>query len=121
MTYDPTTRSVVLAGGFDCDGHASRESWRWDGERWSELTGLPVTGHVCVVYSPTRNRMLLFTLDSAAGPRAWLLRGSKWERVALDAPVSSDAACAVDPLNERVVLIGRARASAEAKTYLLLR
>lgn len=121
MTYDPTTRSIVLAGGRDCAGRTSRESWRWDGQRWSQLSALPSAAHVCLVYSATRNRMLLFTIDSTSRPRAWQLRGSSWKRAEPAPPALNDAACAVDPANERVMLTGRAPASHEWRTYLLLR
>jgi aldose sugar dehydrogenase len=121
MTYDPTTRSVVLAGGRECDGRAhAQESWRWDGRHWSKLSGLPPDERVCLVYSPTRNRMLLFTVDSATRSSGWQLRGAQWKRLGLDSPALSDAACVVDPASERVLLTGRTPGSPESATYLLL-
>jgi glucose/arabinose dehydrogenase len=122
MAYDPTTRSVVLAGGRDCDGRAldAQESWRWDGRKWSKLSATPTGERVCVVYSPARNRMLLFTTDPATRPSAWQLQGARWERIRLDPPALGDATCAVDPANERVVLTGRTPGSPAWATYLLL-
>jgi glucose/arabinose dehydrogenase len=121
MSYDPTTRSVVLAGGRDCSGRVSGKSWRWDGRRWSQLAGLPPAGQVCLFYSATRNLMLLFTIDSVARSRAWQLRGARWESTGLDMPALSDATCAVDPGNQRVMLIGRTPNSVAFTTYLLVR
>jgi hypothetical protein len=121
MTYDPTTRSVVLAGGRDCSGRASGESWRWDGKRWSKLSGLPAAERVCLIYSATRNLMLLLTIDSASHARAWQLRGAHWQRAGLDVPALSDATCAVDVGNQRAMLVGHAPDSLAYKTFLLVR
>ncbi|MEP7065505.1 MAG: PQQ-dependent sugar dehydrogenase [Gemmatimonadota bacterium] len=121
IAYDPTTRSVVLAGGRECDAGALAASWRWDGKRWSALNGLPTVDRVCLVYSPTRNRMLLFAMDSITRASAWELRGTRWHILALAPPLLADAACVVDPANERVVLVGRRPALRAPSTYLLLR
>jgi len=120
MAYDPTTRSVVLTGGRECDGSAPAESWRWDGKRWSALTGLPASDHVCLVYSPMRNRMLLFTIDSTTAASAWQLSGAHWQRVALSPPALADGACVFDAANQRLVLVGRSAAQRQAATYLLV-
>ena len=119
MSYDLSTRSLVLAGGRTCDGRPSRESWRWDGRRWFELSVLPAFAHPCLVYSPARNRMLLFTTDSSS-PRAWELHGAHWARTAPAPPILANAACAADPGNQRVVLVGSATPESSARTYLLL-
>ena len=121
MTYDPTTRSVVLAGGRDCEGRASPESWRWDGRRWSKIEGSPAGESVCLAYSPTRNRMLLFTMDSAMQPSAWQLRRAVWKRFGLAPPALKGATCTADPWSERIAITGRVPGSPELATYLILR
>jgi len=120
MAYDPSTRSVVLVGGRDCRGRGSAESWRWDGHGWSRLQGMPAGARACLVYSAARNRMMLFAIDSAARPRAWQVSGTRWQEAALGLPPLRDASCAVDPANQRVVLVGRRRDSTVATTFLLL-
>jgi glucose/arabinose dehydrogenase len=121
MTYDPTTRSLVLAGGRDCSGRPSRATWRWDGARWTRLSLVPAAPTYCVVYSPTRNRMLLFAIDSAAPGSAWQLRGNRWESIPQRPPALTEAACAVDVAGDRIVLVGRPPAARSPRTYLLLR
>lgn len=121
MTYDLSTRSIVLAGGRDCAGRAQRESWRWDGTRWSRLSSLPATGSICLVYSATRNHILLVALDSLKAGRAWQLNGARWEAAAPRPPALRNATCAVDAAGQRIVLAGRAPASVASETYLLLR
>jgi glucose/arabinose dehydrogenase len=123
MTYDPTTRTMILAGGRGCDGQPlhARESWRWDGRRWSKLAGLPSGENVCLVYSPTRNHMLLFMIDPATQSSAWQLSGARWERIGLAPPALSDATCTADLASERITLTGRTPGSREAATYSLLR
>ncbi|HEV7703287.1 MAG TPA: PQQ-dependent sugar dehydrogenase [Gemmatimonadaceae bacterium] len=121
MAYDPTTRTLVLAGGRDCSGLPSRASWRWDGARWSQLAPVPAAYMHCLVYSPTRNRMLLFSVDSAAAGTAWQLRGARWESISQRPPALADATCAVDAAGERIVLVGRSPAVTSFSTLLLLR
>ena len=121
MVYDFSTRSIVIAGGQDCAGRAQRESWRWDGTRWARLSSLPAIGSTCLVYSATRNRILLFALDSLKTGMAWQLNGSRWEAAAPRPPALRNATCAVDAAGLRIVLAGRAPAGAEPETYLLPR
>ena len=121
MAYDPTTRSLVIVGGRDCSGRPSRAARRWDGARSSELAPAPVAQAYCIVYSPTRNHMLLFAIDSAAAGSAWQLRGDRWEPIPQRPPALADATCAVDLAGERIVLVGRPPAATSPRTYLLLR
>jgi hypothetical protein len=121
MTYDPATRTLVLAGGHDCAGNPSRASWRWDGAKWSRLSPAPLADALCLVYSPTRMRMLLFGIDSAVPGSAWQLRGANWERITQRPPALADATCAVDLAGERIVLVGRPPGATTPGTYLLLR
>ena len=121
MTYDLSTRSIVLAGGQDCSGRAQRESWRWDGTRWTRLSSLPTTASTCLVYSAARNRILLVALDSLKAGKTWQLNGARWEAVAPRPPALRNVTCAVDAGGQRIVLVGRAPAGTEPETYLLLR
>ncbi|HMI57214.1 MAG TPA: PQQ-dependent sugar dehydrogenase [Gemmatimonadaceae bacterium] len=121
MAYDPTTRSLVLVGGRHCSGRPSHDAWRWDGKRWSQLALVSEAQTYCLVYSPTRNRTLLFAIDSAVPGSAWQLRGSRWESIPQRPPALSDATCAVDVAGERIVLVGRPPAATSPRTYLLLR
>ncbi|HLB10598.1 MAG TPA: hypothetical protein VK617_13750, partial [Gemmatimonadaceae bacterium] len=98
-----------------------RESWRWDGTRWARLSSLPAIGSACLVYSATRNHILLVALDSLKTGVARQLNGSRWEATAPRPPTLRNATCAVDAAGLRIVLAGRAPAGAEPETYLLLR
>ena len=120
ITYDPTTRSLVLAGGHDCAGHAQRESWRWDGARWTRLSALPRAPSSCLVYSAALNRMLFFAIDSVGASTAWKLRGAKWEATGPRPPTLRNATCTVDAASARNVLAGRAPNADSSQTWLLL-
>ena len=37
MTYDATTKTVVLFGGISGDGTPLNDTWAWDGCHWSQL------------------------------------------------------------------------------------
>ncbi|MDQ2765649.1 MAG: PQQ-dependent sugar dehydrogenase, partial [Gemmatimonadota bacterium] len=121
LAYDLTTRSLVLAGGHDCSGIPSRASWRWNGAGWMPLAPVPTAQSHCLVYSPARNRMLLFAIDSAAPGSAWQLHGSRWEPISQRPPALASATCAVDNTGERIVLVGRPLNATAPSTYLLLR
>lgn len=121
IAYDQSTRSVVLLGGRDCRGHAIRDAWRWDGRRWTQLAPVRASAGTCLVYSPTRNRMLLFATDSARPGTAWQLDGARWHRTRPSPPALADAACVADSHQDRIVLVGRSPGATASQTYLILR
>lgn len=121
IAYDQSTRSVVLLGGRDCRGHAIRDAWRWDGRRWTQLAPVRASAGTCLVYSPTRNRMLLFATDSARAGAAWQLDGARWHRTRPSPPALADAACVADPHQDRIVLVGRSPGATASQTYFILR
>jgi hypothetical protein len=120
MTYDLTTRSMIVAGGRACDGNALRDAWRWNGVEWSRLARVDASTAGCLIYSTTRNRVLLLGVDSARAGRAWQLDGGRWRAVAPRPPALAGAVCASDPHLVRMMIVGRTPASVGNSTWVAL-
>ena len=61
MAYDPDTQTVILFGGDDGQ-NALRDTWSWDGSRWSRLypaVSPPSGTRALMAYDPGTHRLVL--------------------------------------------------------------
>ena len=99
MAYDADRETVILHGGsprFSNNDPASSETWAWDGESWSLITGdgpMAPFGHT-MAYDASRNQIVLFVpanVSIAGGPsldvgQTWVLDGDTWVQIANTPP-----------------------------------
>lgn len=94
MAYDPSIGKVVLfGGGVMTDGPsptsgAQRDTWEWDGARWTQAAGPapPARDHVAMTYDGAAGRLVLFGgsgIDHARLGDFWQRKGSAWEPAAM--------------------------------------
>lgn len=114
MAYDARRGQVVLFGGFSTVGNTNlADTWIWDGTTWTNRTPAVAPSsrsQHCMVYDSTRDRVLLFGGQRAAGVLlndTWSWDGSTWTQVSSSGPaLRSLTALADDGLRGRVVLFG---------------
>lgn len=114
MAFDLARRRVVLFGGIEAGKKLCRtDTWEWDGQSWTQLTGGFPTARLgaAMAYDGARNRMVLFGGTDCEGA----LYGDTWERSpdAVWTQVSSNgpsarafSAMAFDSLRSRIVVVG---------------
>lgn len=63
FVYDPTLRKTVLYGGYEFFArNYSRETWTWDGTRWSEIDGKHpgYRAMAATFYDPNQRKVILY-------------------------------------------------------------
>src|SRR2546421_6397690 len=117
MTYDATTKTVVLFGGTRGDGGSPLDdTWTWDGCRWTQAkpaTSPPGRSFGNLASDPSSGKVILFggghANSDAARNDTWSWDGSTWtqEHPRTSPPrLADDALIAADPGNHNVVLFG---------------
>jgi hypothetical protein len=114
MAYDSRRRRVVLFGGYDRRGGASRrfgDTWEWDGARWERIDvegAVPAPrNNAAMAYDAARGRVVLFG-GSTGRPsgETWEWDGRRWERVASADEARYNCAMAYDARRGRIVRFG---------------
>ena len=127
--YDPTTKTVVLFGGWDNskNGVALGDTWTWDGVTWTRQFP-PVSpparySRESMVYDPATQTVLLFggygsdTGGYGGAPFGdtweWNGRTKTWETEVRVSPSPRWATLAYDPITRSVVLFGGENAAGD--------
>jgi hypothetical protein len=100
MAYDAARGVIVLHGGLDAAGQPLRDTWTWDGKRWTPAsTGGPAAkGHV-LVYDPAGARCLA----APGNGEVWAWDGAAWSLVGAGGPETDGHSVAFDTARGRLV------------------
>jgi hypothetical protein len=86
LTWDPTTKSVLLFGGAAGVGPSLGDTWSWNGTAWKRLAtaGPPAREHHAMAADLTRGRVVLFGGSSGNDVfgDTWEWDGLEWSCVA---------------------------------------
>lgn len=109
MVGRPDMEDAILYGGM-AGGHASQETWRWDGSSWSLLArkGPPGTCFHAMAYDEARRQIVHFGGRGGERSRAtWVFEDDTWRQVTTEGPAARDHhAMAYDRASRTVVLVG---------------
>jgi hypothetical protein len=114
MAFDAARMRVVLFGGVHAQQGAQTylgDTWEWDGSVWTQTadTGPSPRGGTAMAYDEARERIVLFSGGTAAGPSladTWEWNGSEWVQVADMGPSARDFhAMAFHAALGRVILV----------------
>jgi hypothetical protein len=90
LAYDSSRGVTVLFGGLADQGGALRDTWEWDGQRWTEqfpATSPPATSNHAMAFDSRRGVVVLFSGQGNSG-NTWEYDGQTWTLVAQSGPVS---------------------------------
>lgn len=95
MTYVPSTRTLLMHGGFGESGAPLDDLWAWNGLAWLRLPSSPgpvARGQHGLAFDPVSGKVLLFGGLGSQGvlDDTWLLDVSSlaWERAQVASPVA---------------------------------
>ena len=122
MTFDETSRRVILFGGKDSnapDTYGLDDTWAWDGSTWTELDPCcrdypfpKPRENAALAYFPPGRYSLLFggdslgdTFNDSAG--LYLSTSDDWNVFGVDSPGAlTDSAIAYYPITQKILLFG---------------
>lgn len=118
--YDPARRRFVVfggtlgAGGDDRSRVFARDTWEWDGVRWTKVGDVGPPGRMGFVMAyDTRSKMVIIhggVRNNVEQSDTWGWDGKQWKRLATDGPKSLYGAATTNPTGG-VVLFGGDRLS----------
>ena len=107
MAFDPTSRRVILFGGYGNDGQPRADTWAWDGSNWMRLSpsnSPPARAGAAMTTFATKHKVVLIGGESTSPfTDAWSWDGILWSQLA--SPGLRQRACAVD-IGSRVLVFG---------------
>ncbi len=114
LVYDPRRQVVVMLGGFDRDGKATRDIWELAGVRWRQVaTDIDTRGHAVAYYNSVSRKVVVaggsIDLDSPALDQVSTWDGTSWVAEAALAsrpPARRAAAGTFDPIRKMATLLG---------------
>jgi hypothetical protein len=97
MSYDESTKQLVLFGGTQPGKITLDDTWTWDGTTWTQRHPRhqpPLSSRMAMSYDPASHSTLLLALPEPAGPRiigsptfeTWRWNGTDWHE--LDTPAA---------------------------------
>jgi cysteine-rich repeat protein len=109
LVHDTANNRLILAGGTSNDSLPHRDTWAWDGIRWTPLADNsgPAQSDCDYAYDQARAEVVAFCFATDAA-ETWSFDGDSW---ALEAPATSPPkrngfALAYDAARERTILFG---------------
>jgi len=111
MTYDPSTGSMLMSGGFCLDSPFSiycEDTWAWDGARWAEqhpAHSAPFTFGALMAYHEAIGKVVMFTGFPAS---TWTWGGADWtqENPPTSPPDTAQATLALDAIGNLMLFGG---------------
>jgi hypothetical protein len=121
VVYDENIKKTVMFGGFDGSGNYRRDTWTWDGTKWTEIKNdrPPARSSMAMWYDPLAKRTIIYSglgrnnIDERITRYTdmWSFNGSGWTKMNVTATPGErfGAAVSVDPTTGKAVLFGGLR------------
>lgn len=113
LAYDSKRGRVVMFGGTSVlapDAPSHRETWEWDGTRWSlaDTAGPSARDHVAMGYDAARGAVIMHGggLGDVDPGETWAYDGRGWQRLTADGPRRRFARLEFDPRSGALLLYG---------------
>jgi hypothetical protein len=107
MAFDPSSRRVILFGGYGNDGQPLADTWAWDGNNWTALSpriSPPARAGAAITTFASKHSVVLIGGEATAPfSDAWNWDGTSWSPLAPPGP--RQRACAID-IGPRVLVFG---------------
>lgn len=115
MAFDPTSRRVVLFGGYGNDGQPRADTWAWDCGNWTSLSpsvSPPARAGAAITTFAAKHEIVLIGGEATAPfTDAWIWDGVSWSQVT--SPGLRQYACAVDTGSKVLVFGGNTAADSQ--------
>lgn len=109
VAFDPAIGKTVVFGGLYPQSGASRDTWLWDGESWSQAptsSSPPISTFPSMTYDRRLSKMVLFSGESAdLSSSTWTWSGAAWQRELTASPTLPGVPMAYDGALQRDILV----------------